>query len=70
MPNLDVRFKAKASGVSLWQIAAKMEISENTLYRKLRKEMTQKEKEEFFKIIRQIAKEQKQAGSIFAKGEK
>lgn len=58
MPNLDVRFRAKAAGVPLWRIAKKMRIGDNTLFRKLRNELSAEEKQEFFRVIQEIATEQ------------
>ena len=55
MNNKDVRLKAKGSGVALWQVAEKMNVSEPTLYRKLRHELTVEEKAKIFAIIDELA---------------
>ena len=61
MPNLDIRFKAKSLGVPLWKVAKEMGIGENTLYRKLRRELSVEEKKRFFAAIQKIAAEQAKA---------
>ena len=58
MPNLDIRFKAKAAGVPLWRIAKEMQISDMTLFRRLRRELSAEEKRKFFDVIMKIAAEQ------------
>ena len=62
MPNLDIRFKARSLGVPLWKIAKEMNIGDNTLFRKLRKELTAEEKKKFFDVIQKIATDQARAG--------
>lgn len=69
MPNLDVRFRARAAGVPLWKIAREMGIGDNTLFRKLRKELTAEEKQRFFAVIQKIAEDQARAGLEENKGE-
>lgn len=56
MNNSDVRTAAKNAGVFLYQIAA-IGISEPTMTRKLRFELTKDEKKPIFEAINQIAKE-------------
>lgn len=68
MENMDIRFKAKAAGVPLWKIAAKMGVSEPTIHRRLRKEMNEEEKHYYFNVIHEI--EQEQANSILQQIEK
>ena len=58
MPNLDVRFRARAAGVALWKIAKALGIGENTLFRKLRRELTAEEKQQIFDVIKKLAAEQ------------
>lgn len=55
--NNDLRSRAKEAKVKLWQIAEALGISDFTLSRKLRHELTQEEKVRIFRIIDQIAKE-------------
>lgn len=54
MKNIDVRAKAKEKGVCLWQIAEFLKISEATITRKLRKELSDEEKERIFEIIEEL----------------
>lgn len=68
MPNLDVRFKAKSLSVPLWKVAKAMNIGTNTLYVRLRRELSADEKQKYFAVIQQIAVEQAQSGLDFAKG--
>ena len=55
--NIDVRDFAKIHGVFLWQIADKLNISEPTMTRKLRRELPADEKKQMFDVIIAIAKE-------------
>lgn len=67
MPNLDIRFKAKAAGVPLWRIAKEMGISDMTLFRRLRKELSVQEKQKFLEVIMKIAADQ--AAQALSNGE-
>jgi len=49
--NCDIRSKAAASGVRLWQIAEELNIADCNFSRKLRKELPSEEKEKIFEII-------------------
>lgn len=69
MPNLDVRFKARSLSVPLWKVAKAMNIGTNTLYTRLRRELSAEEKQKFYDVIQQIAVEQAQSGLDFAKEE-
>lgn len=55
--NFDLRTAAKNAGVPLWAIADALHISEPTMTRKLRRELPEKEKQQMFGIIEQLAKE-------------
>lgn len=44
MANEDIKLEARGNGVPLWQIAEKLGISEPTITRRLRKELTAEEK--------------------------
>lgn len=57
MTNTDIRARAKAKRVYLWEIANKLHICEMTMTRKLRKELSDDEKQQIFAIIDQIANE-------------
>ena len=58
--NADVRIAAKKAGVFLYQIAAAMGISEPTMTRKLRFELSKQEKKPIFKAIRDIEAKNKE----------
>ena len=60
--NSDVRSHAKEAGVFLYQIADAIGVSEPTIIRKLRYELSKEEKEKYFGIIDSI-KEQQKAGA-------
>ena len=57
MSNQDIRRTAAGAGVKLWQIADALGMSDCSFSRKLRKELSQDEKEEIFSIIWRLAKE-------------
>lgn len=59
MNNSDVRKAAKSAGVFLYQIAAAMGISEPTMTRKLRFELSKEEKQTIYEAINQISNEHK-----------
>ena len=52
--NTDIREKAKASGLKLWQIADKLGITDGNFSRKLRKELSESEKARVFEIIAEL----------------
>lgn len=52
--NQDLRLFAKGKGVALWQVAEFLHVSEPTLTRKLRRELSEEETEEMKKIIIKI----------------
>ena len=55
MENLDIRSKLKEAGLYQWQLAEGMKIAEQTLVRKLRRELPEDEKQKIFEIINEIA---------------
>ena len=55
--NSDLRKSAKENGVALWQIADRLNISEPTMTRKLRRELSAEEKQRIFSLIDEIAAE-------------
>lgn len=57
MCNQDIRRTAAVAGVRLWQIADKLGITDSGFSRKLRKELSQEEKEKIFSIIEKLAQE-------------
>lgn len=63
LANSDVRSTAKLAGVRLWEVAKKIGVSDPTLTRKLRNELSAPEKEEYFNLIRTIAEEKANGGA-------
>lgn len=57
MANQDIRLMAAGSGVKLWQVADALGIADCSLSRKLRRELSQDEKQKIFAIINRLAKE-------------
>lgn len=57
MENLEIRRKLKEKKVFQWQVAKRMGISEMTLVRKLREELTEEEKQKILSVIDKIAVE-------------
>lgn len=56
LSNVEVRSAAKQNGVMLWQIANAMNISEATMTRKLRTELSESDKSAMLRIINDIVK--------------
>lgn len=54
MNNLDIRTEASKAGVKLWQIAEKLKITDGNFSRKLRRELTNEEKEKIRAIIAEL----------------
>ena len=63
MSNIDIRTMASANGVSLWQIADALGISEPTMTRKMRRELPQCQKKQIFEIIASLSKAKKEEKS-------
>lgn len=57
MNNIDIRKAAIEAGVKLWQIAEELGIADATLSRKLRRELSDKERERVMEIIRRLSGE-------------
>lgn len=55
--NADVKLIAKGKGIPLWRVAMKMNISEQTLVRRLRIELSGEEKNRIISIINDLAME-------------
>jgi len=51
MNNQDIRRTVAAAGLKLWQVANALGMSDGTFSRKLRKELSEKEKQEIRKVI-------------------
>lgn len=52
--NVDIRSEARAANIPLWQIADALKVSEPTMTRKLRRELTAGEKAQIRAIIEQL----------------
>lgn len=57
IPNMDIRFEARAAGVALWKIAKQLNVSENTLIRWLRDDITADLKSQIREIIKKQSAE-------------
>jgi hypothetical protein len=55
--NSDIRLMARRHGVRHWQISAELGIHDSAFSRKMRKELSEEEKEEVFNIITRLADE-------------
>lgn len=61
LSNQDIRTDAKNKGVYLWEVAARLNISEPTMTRKLRHELSAGEKRQIISLIDEIAAEKGKA---------
>ena len=52
--NLDIRQEAKAAKIPLWRIAAALAVSEQTLVKRLRFELSEKDKQDIRNIIAEL----------------
>ena len=59
MANLEIRNRAKASGVKLWEIAYRYGLNDGNFSRKLRRELPEDERDRILAIIDQIAAERR-----------
>ena len=59
MKNVEIRNRAKERGVFLWEIAEKLGINDGNLSRRLRKELSESQKEQIFEIIDELSKEKR-----------
>ncbi|MCD7821782.1 MAG: hypothetical protein LUG64_06195 [Clostridiales bacterium] len=55
--NVDVRRAAAEAGVRLWEVAERLGTSDSNFSRKLRKELSEAEKDKIFDIIERLKKE-------------
>ena len=55
--NMEIREKARVSGVRLWQIADALGMQESQFSKKLRKELTEEEQSRILGIIDDLVKE-------------
>jgi hypothetical protein len=56
MKNQEIRLAARGAGVPLWQLAEALGVSEPTMTRKLRHELSDDEKARILTIIHELAK--------------
>ncbi|MGN0614096.1 MAG: hypothetical protein ACI4JB_09395 [Porcipelethomonas sp.] len=59
MCNMDLRQRAKEKGVFFWQIAAELGVSEPTMTRRLRFELSEPEKQKYLSIIDELSNRKK-----------
>ena len=59
MKNVEIRNRAKERGVFLWDIAEKLGINDGNLSRRLRKELSESQKEQIFGIIDELSEEKR-----------
>ena len=60
--NIQIRSAAKKSGVRLWEVAERWGVSEFTLCRRLRRELSAEDKSAILEIIKEIASEREEGG--------
>lgn len=53
--NIEIRQAAKDNGVNLWQVAEAMKVSDITLSRRMRHELSTEDKKRILSIINEIA---------------
>lgn len=53
--NADIRAEMKAKNIPVYAVADIMGVHENTLFRRLRHELTEQEKQEFIRIIDELS---------------
>lgn len=56
--NADIRAELKAKSIPVYAVADVMGVHENTLFRRLRHELTEQEKQEFVRIIDKLSRTQ------------
>ena len=58
LKNRDIRISCFENGIKFWQIAIELGVSAETVSRKLRAELSEEEKERFFKAIENIIRKE------------
>lgn len=53
-PNQDIRDMLKDNGLTQWDLCKALELSEMTLYRRLRDELPEEQKQEYMKVIERL----------------
>lgn len=64
--NQTIKTRAKQSGVYLWEVAERLDMTDGNLSRKLRRELPAEQQEEMLALIDEIAAEKKNAGQRVA----
>lgn len=64
LANTDIRETAKKRGVRLWEIAEYLDVSDPTMTRKLRRELSANEKQRILGIIDEIAAAKKMNAAV------
>ena len=59
MTNTEIKAELKAANIPYWKIADKIGVHENTIVRRMRKELSEADKEQITKAIAEIKAEQK-----------
>ncbi len=57
MNNTEIRAELKAAKIPYWKLADKLNVHENTIVRRMRKELSEEERKAFFAAIAEIKKE-------------
>lgn len=60
LTNAEIRDAAKRNGVFLWQVAEGIGITDSTLSRKLRRELTDDERERVLNVIDKLAAQRRE----------
>ena len=64
--NQEIKTRAKQSGVYLWEVAERLDMTDGNFSRKLRRELPAAEKAQIMALIDEIAAEMKNAGQRVA----
>lgn len=64
--NQEIKTRAKQSGVYLWEVAERLDMTDGNFSRKLRRELPAAEKAQIMALIDEIAAEKKNAGQRVA----
>lgn len=64
MANTEIRQAMKEAGLSQWQLGDLVGCSENTIQRKLRKELPEDMKQHFLEVIRNHRKDGEHGGAV------
>lgn len=57
MTNIEIREQLKAAKIPYWKIADKLGVHENTIVRRMRKELCEADREKIVKAIAELKKE-------------